>query len=188
MPRGRALCPPWEQSGGPEGRAKLRGGPAGSEAWPSRTPAFLPFLLSFLLLFLFFFFLVTKVVVWCTRRFGRRKAAAPFPTAPGCQLRGKSNQPETGPSAATPGSRSLPFSSVYTCTEKHRRPLTGASSCKGTKCYRNNRKTAFNYVLGLIVKLRLQNLLCFMVYWCCKESPSGLMAAAHSCTAYAFKM
>lgn len=46
-------------------------------------------------------------------------------------------------------------------TEKGGRQLAGMNGREGAKYYMNNRKIAFNYVLGLIVKLWLQNLFMF---------------------------
>lgn len=46
-------------------------------------------------------------------------------------------------------------------SEKGGFPLAGMNGREGAKYCMNNRKIAFNYVLGLIVKLRLQNLFMF---------------------------
>lgn len=89
-------------------------------------------------------------------------AGTPLLKAPGWLLRGEEPGPaEKRRRRVRPDLRVVRGFKLRTQAGKDGRPLAGMNSPWGTKCYMNNRKIAFNYVLGLIVKLRLQNLFMF---------------------------
>lgn len=79
----------------------------------------------------------------------------PLPRAPGRLLRRGGG--ERGGGARCPELPEPAAAAVYPVREGRE----ALSSREGAKCEVNNRKTAFNYGLGLIVKLRLQNLFMF---------------------------
>lgn len=87
--------------------------------------------------------------------------AAPRPKATGTVVSREDARPPEIRGSTVPRSAGFHGLRIHTGTEKGGRPLAGMNSREGAKYYMNNRKIAFNYVLGLIVKLRLQNLFMF---------------------------